>query len=162
MSDGLDDLFADTDSSTPGSDGKPKGSGLRAQLEQVLQERQALQEKLARLETAQRSRDLNELFTKHSVPELARDFFPADAELTDKAVTEFAERYGALWGRQAPTAETPPAEQAAAQAMAQVAGQAAPPSLAPLDEAGYRAKFSEAKSMAELRQMMTELGVLGA
>jgi hypothetical protein len=155
MADGLDDLLGTNDSGA--ADGQPKGGGLRAQLEAVLAERQALKEQLARLEGAQRQRDLEGLFEKHKIPALAKDFFPADAALDDKSVASFVEKYGALWGATAPDTVTPPAEQAAAAAMQQVTAQATSPALKPLTQEEYKAKFDEAKSMADLRQMMEQV-----
>jgi hypothetical protein len=158
MSDGLDDLLGSNDSGA--GDGQPKGNGLRAQLEAVLAERKALAEQLNKLQTAQRQRDLDGLFDKHKIPALAKDFFPADAELDDKAAAAFAEKYGQLWGATPPGAVTPPAEQAAVSAMQQVAAQAATPSLSPLTQDEYAAKFAEATSQADLRRIMSELGAL--
>lgn len=162
MSD-LDDLLAgldaaDSQSGTP--DPAPQGKGLRAQLEAVLAERKALQEQLTSLQTAQRQRDLDSLFEKHQIPALARDFFPKDADLTDKAVGEFVEKYGQLWGHQAPQADTPAPEQAAAAAMQAIAGQAAPPPQGLVSQADYAAQFAKATNMAELNQIMQQLGVL--
>lgn len=160
MSDGLDNL-SDLLGDEPGQAPAPKGGGLRAQLEAVLAERQALKEQLNSLQTAQRQRDLGELFSKHQIPELARDFFPKDGELSDDTARSFVEKYGSLWGHVAPAAATPPAEQVAQAAMASVAGQAAPPPLAPMSREDYSAKFAEAKSMSELNAIMQQLGVLG-
>lgn len=161
MSDGLDNLDDILGGNEPASS-NAKGGGLRAQLEAVLAERKALADQLASLQTAQRQRDLGELFAKHQIPELARDFFPKDGELTDDTARSFLEKYGSLWGHQAPQAATSPAEQVAQAAMASVAGQATPPPLAPMGREDYAAKFAEAKSMAELNQIMQQLGVLGA
>jgi hypothetical protein len=97
-------LNSDDDSTDPGQGGK----GLRAQLEAALAREKALNERLAKTEQAERSRSLADLFAKHAVPELARDFFPKDAELTDESVTGFVEKYGQLWGAQAQPATTPP------------------------------------------------------
>lgn len=155
MSDGLDDLLGTNDSGA--GDGQPKGGGLRAQLEAVLAERKALADQLNKLQAAQRQRDLDGLFDKHKIPALAKDFFPADAELNDAAALAFTEKYGQLWGATPPGAVTPPAEQAATAAMQQVAAQAASPALSPLTQDEYAAKFAEATDMADLRRMMTEL-----
>jgi len=160
MSDGLSDLDAllgEESGQTPA----PKGGGLRAQLEAVLAERQALKEQLDQLRVAQRTRDLGELFGKHNIPELAKDFFPKDGDLSDDTARSFVEKYGQLWGHVAPAAATTPAEQVAAAAMASVAGQASPPPLAPMSREDYTAKFAEAKSMSELNAIMQQLGVLG-
>jgi hypothetical protein len=157
MPDGLDDLLGDN-TGTSTADGQPKGGGLRAQLEAVLAERQALKEQLTKLETAQRQRDLDGLFDKYKIPALAKDFYPKDAELDDKSAADFVAKYGQLWGHQPPAAETPAPEQAAATAMQQASAQGTAPVLKPMGEDEYRAKFAEAKNMAELRQMMAELG----
>jgi hypothetical protein len=161
MSD-LDDLLSAFDNAEPSGtpDPAPQGKGLRAQLEAVLAERKALQEQLSQLQTASRQRDLDSLFDKHSIPALAKDFFPKDAELTDKTAGDFIEKYGQLWGHVSPTAETPGPEQAAAAAMQAVAGQAASPSPAPMSQADYAAQFAKATNAAELRQIMESLGRL--
>lgn len=157
MSDGLDDfLNSDDDSndSGPGQDGK----GLRAQLTAALAREKALNDRLVKTEAAERARSLSDLFTKHSVPDLARDFFPKDAELTDESVTGFVEKYGQLWGAQAQPATTPPDQQAAAAAMQQFASQANPAPVAPLSEDAYRAKFAEAQTRDEFLKMLAEFG----
>lgn len=158
MSD-LDDLLDSIDSTDTGSDAGT-GKGLRAQLQAVLAERKALQEQLGQLQVAQRQRDLDSLFEKHQIPTLAKDFFPKDSDLSDKAVSSFVEKYGQLWGHQAPAAETSAPEQAAIAAMQAVAGQAAPPQLAPLSQQDYAAQFAKATNMVELRQIMEQLGTL--
>lgn len=162
MSD-LDDLLNALDQSTDPSgtpDPAPQGKGLRAQLEAALAERQALKTQLDQLQTAQRQRDLEGLFEKHKIPALARDFFPKDGELSDKEAAAFIEKYGALWGHVAPEAVTDPATQAATAAMQAVAGQAAPPTIAPQSQADYAAQFAKATNMTELRQIMETLGAL--
>lgn len=154
MSDGLDDLLGPDTSTDPGQGGK--GGGLRAQLEAVLAERSALKEQLALVQANERQRSLNDLFSKHAIPELAKDFFPSDTALTDEAATGFVEKYGALWGAQAQVATTTAADQAGATAMQQFAANAGPAPVAPLSEDAYRAKFAEAKSRDELMQMMAQ------
>jgi hypothetical protein len=153
MPDGLDDLFDSSDN--PGQGGG--GGQLRKQLEQVLAQNKALQEQLAQVAQRERTTSLNSLFAKHSVPELARDLFPADAEPTDEAVTALVEKYGALWGATAQPAATPPAEQAATQAAQQFVSQAQPAPVAPLSEEEYAAKFAEAKTKDEFLKMLAEL-----
>jgi hypothetical protein len=159
MSDGLDDLLGDNNDSGSG-DGQAKGGGLRAQLEAALAREKALSAKFEQIQAAQRQRDLDGLFEKHKIPALAKDFFPADAELDDKAVTSFVEKYGQLWGAQPPGAVTSPADQAATAAMQQASAQGTAVPLNPLTQDEYKAKFDEAKSMADLRQMMSELGAM--
>jgi hypothetical protein len=158
MPDSLDDLF-DTNSADPGQGG---GGQLRKQLEAVLAQNKTLQEQLAQVAARERTTSLNALFTKHAIPELARDFFPADADLSDEAATAFVEKYGALWGAQAAPAATPPAEQAATQAAQQFVSQAAPAPVAPLSEEEYAAKFAEAKTKDEFLKMLAELSAAGA
>jgi hypothetical protein len=153
MPDGLDDLLDSSDN--PGQGGG--GGQLRKQLEQVLAQNKALQEQLAQVAQRERTTSLNSLFAKHSVPELARDLFPADAEPTDEAVTALVEKYGALWGATAQPAATPPAEQAATQAAQQFVSQAQPAPVAPLSEEEYAAKFAEAKTKDEFLKMLAEL-----
>jgi hypothetical protein len=123
----------------------------------VLAQNKALQEQLAQVAQRERTTSLNSLFAKHSVPELARDLFPADAEPTDEAVTALVEKYGALWGATAQPAATPPAEQAATQAAQQFVSQAQPAPVAPLTEEEYAAKFAEAKTKDEFLKMLAEL-----
>jgi hypothetical protein len=159
MSD-LDDLLDNLDPSDNTGPDAGKGKGLRVQLEQVLAERKALQEQLAQLQTAQRQRDLDGLFEKHQIPALAKDFFPRDADLSDKTAAEFVEKYGQLWGAQPPTAATPAPEQAAMAAMQSLAGQAAPPPLTAMSQDDYAAQFAKATNMTELRQIMEQLGTL--
>jgi hypothetical protein len=137
-------------------DSQPTGGQLRKQLEQVLAERKTLQEQLNRLQSESRTRSISELFSKHSIPELAKDFFPSDAELTDESATSFVEKYGALWGAQAESATTPPAQQAATAAMQRFASEATPPPVAPLSEEQYRSRLSEAKTQTELLKMIDE------
>jgi len=155
MPDGLDDLLGND--STNGSDNAPGGQ-LRKQLEKVLADNKALSEQLASLQADSRSRAVKELAAKHAIPELALDFFPKDAALTDESATSFVEKYGQLWGAQAATATTPEPQQQAAAAMQQFASQASPPPVAPLSEEQYRAKFAEASTRAEVLQMLAELG----
>ena len=157
MPDGLDDLFANDPAST-GSGQSGEGGKLRAQLEQVLAENKALTDRLAAQEAAARSRTVAELFAKHSVPDLAKDLFPQDAEPTDEAVTALVEKYGALWGAQAATAATtPPEQQAATNAAQQFASQASAPPAGPLTDEAIRARMAETKNAAELMQLMQEL-----
>jgi hypothetical protein len=158
MSD-LDDLLNSIDDSNTGPDAG-KGKGLRAQLESVLAERKALQDQLAQLQDSQRQRDLDGLFEKFQIPALARDFFPKDADLSDKTAQEFVEKYGQLWGAQPQAAQTPAPEQAAMAAMQAIAGQASPPPLAPMSQGDYAAQFAKATNMSELRQIMEQLGTL--
>src|SRR5690242_13805372 len=91
-----------------------KPSALRKQLEAVLAKNKELTDQLASVSAANRQRDVEALFTKHSIPPLAKDFFPADAELTDESATAFVEKYGQLWGAQAQEAATTSEQQAAA------------------------------------------------
>lgn len=155
MPDGLDDLI---DDSNPGS-GQSNGGQLRKQLEEVLAQNKALTERLAAQDAAARQSNVASLFAKHSVPDLAKDFFPKDADPTDEAVTSFIERYGQLWGATAAPATTPPDQQAAtaaAQQFTSVAGQAP---VAPLSEDQYRAKLAEAKSPEQLSQLIDQLSM---
>lgn len=156
MPDGLDDLL--DNASDPGQGG---GGKLRQQLEAVLAENKAIKDQLAQVAQRERTTSLNALFAKHSVPELARDLFPADAEPTDEAVTALVEKYGALWGAQAAPATTPPAEQVATTAAQQFAAQANPAPLTPLTEEDYAAKFAEAKTKDEFLRMLAELSAAG-
>lgn len=156
MPDGLDDLIDGLDSANPG-----QGGGLRKQLEAVLAQNKSLQERLAAQEATQRANALDSLFAKHSVPQLARDLFPQDAEPTDESVTALVEKYGSLWGADAAPAATPPAQQAATQAAQQFASQASAAPLAPLSEEEYAAKFAEANTKAEFLQMLAELTGVG-
>lgn len=146
MSDGLDDLLDDNIQTDPGQGGK----GLRTQLERVLAENAALQERLAKTEQVQRDRSVADLFSKHQIPDLAKDLFPKDAEPTDEAATALVEKYGALWGAQAATATTTPAQQAATTAAQQFASQAAQPPVAPMSEDEFRAKFGETQTKEDL------------
>lgn len=157
MSDGLDDLLNDaTDPASPG-----QGGALRKQLEQVLAQNKALNDRLAAQDAAARQRDLDGLFAKHQVPGLAKDLFPKDAEPTDEAVTALVERYGSLWGQTSASATTDPQAQAAATAAQQFAANAGPAPATPLTEDQFRAKFAEAKNPAELHQMLAQLQASG-
>jgi hypothetical protein len=158
MPDGLDDLLND---STPGS-GQSTGGQLRKQLEDALKEINGLKEQLSAQAATQRASALNGLFAKHAIPELARDFFPADADLTDEAATAFVAKYGQLWGATAAPAATPPAEQAATAAAQSFVSQAQQPALQPLTEEQYAAKFAEANTRDELMAMLAELNGAGA
>jgi len=153
MPDGLDDLLDDSNPN-PGQG----GGALRKQLEDALKELRDTKAQLAEVAVRERGNSLNALFAKHSVPELAKDFFPADSPLTDEAVTSFVEKYGQLWGAQAAPATTPPAEQVATQAAQQFTSQAQQPPVAPLSEEEYAAKFAEAKTKDEFLKMLAELG----
>ena len=157
MPDGLDDLLDDSNPN-PGQG----GGALRKQLEDALMELRDTKVQLAAVAQKERSNSLNSLFAKHNIPELAKDFFPADAALTDEAVTSFVEKYGALWGAQAAPATTPPAEQAATQAAQQFTSQASAPPVAPMSEEEYAAKFAEAKTKDEFLRMLAELSAAGA
>lgn len=150
----LENLLNGTDA---GSGQSSDGKGLRAQLEAVLAERKALQEQLAQVQATQREGAVASLFAKHSIPELARDFFPKDGDLNDEAATAFVAKYGQLWGAQAATATTPPADQAAANAIQSFAAQAQTAPASPLSEDEYRAKFAEAKTKAEFLQILSEV-----
>lgn len=161
MSDGLSDLLDDPTTSPDGS-GQSDGGKLRKQLETVLEQNKALQERLAKADQAERARALDGLFGKHSIPALARDFFPADSEVTDEVATAFVEKYGQLWGASATVATTPPAEQAAATAAQQFASQAGQAPVVPFSEDDYRAKFAQAKSPEELATLVDQLSALGA
>lgn len=155
MSDVLDELFDDANAA-----GEPApeqgGKGLRAQLEQVLEQNRLLQEQLGKVQAAERDRTLGGLFSKHGIPELARDFFPAGTDPSDESVTEFAQKYGQLWGQQATTATTPPAEQAAASAAQSFAANAGTVPAEPLGEEQIRARFNEAKTRDELMAQIAE------
>jgi hypothetical protein len=159
MPDGLDDLL---DGSTNDASLGQGGGALRKQLEQVLAQNKVLQEQLAKQQQAQRASALDSLFAKHSIPPLARDLFPADAEPTDEAVTALAEKYGALWGATAQPATTPPAEQAATASVQQFVAQATQPAVQPLSEEDYRAKFAEAQTKDEFLRMLAELNAATA
>lgn len=154
MTDELDQLLAADASGSGQSD----GGKLRKQLEDVLAQNKALQEKFEVVQAAERARSLEGLFAKHQIPELARDFFPQDAQPTDEAATEFASKYGQLWGSASATATTPPAQQAQANAMQQFSTQSAPPPGDALSEDDYAAKFAEAGTRDELLKMLAEYG----
>jgi hypothetical protein len=154
MSDGLDNLLGDTDTSGGGSD----GGGLRKQLEQALALNKQLQEQVSSFQQTQRQGQLSALLEKHSVPALAADFFPKDAALNDEAITAFVGKYGQLWGHQAAPATTPPEQQAATQVIQQVTSQAQNPTGQPLTEEQYRQKFAEAKNPDELMALIAQLG----
>jgi len=160
MPDGLDDLL--DDNSNGAGSGQSNGGALRKQLETVLEQNRVLQEQLAKQQQAQRASALNDLFAKHSIPPLARDLFPADAEPTDEAVTALVEKYGALWGATAQPATTPPAEQAQTQSVQQFVAQAHQPAVQPLSEEDYAAKFAEAKTKDEFMQMLAEINTAAA
>lgn len=155
--DDLDALLADDSASAPQG-----GKGLRAQLEQVLAERKALSEQLAALQADSRNRAVKDLAAKHSIPDLALDFFPKDVALTDESATAFVEKYGQLWGAEAATATTPPPAQAAATAAQAFAAQASPPPVAPMSEDEYRAKFAEANTRDEFLRLLAEVSAGGA
>jgi hypothetical protein len=157
MPDGLDDLLDDS-TTNPGQG----GGQLRKQLEDALKELRETKAQLAATAQRDRANSLNTLFAKHSVPELARDLFPADAEPTDEAVTALVAKYGALWGADAAPATTPPADQAAATAAQQFVSQTQAAPVAPLTEEQYAAKFAEAKTKDEFLQMLQELSAVGA
>ena len=159
MPDGLDDLLGD-DSTNPNPG--QGGGQLRKQLEDALKELRDTKAQLAEVAVRERGNSLNALFAKHAIPELAKDFFPADAALTDEAVTSFVEKYGPLWGAQAAPATTPPAEQAATHAAQQFTSQASAPPVAPMSEEEYAAKFAEAKTKDEFLRMLAELTAAGA
>lgn len=151
MSDGLDDLFGTDDS------GQPAGGKLRQLLEEALNKNKALETQLAEVQATQRESALDGLFAKHSIPALAKDFFPKDGALTDESATAFVEKYGQLWGAQAAAATTPPDQQAATTAAQAFAAQAGPPPAAPVSEEQYRAKFSEAQTKADFLRMLAEM-----
>ncbi len=153
MPDGLDDLLGDN--STDSGQGQ-KGGGLRAQLEAVLAQNKALTEQLASVQANDRARSLDSLFEKHSIPALARDLFPKDAEPSDEAATALVAKYGALWGAQAQEATTPADQQAATNAAQQFAANASAAPVAPLTEEAYRAKFAQANSRDELLKQIAE------
>jgi hypothetical protein len=154
MPDGLDDLLGDNSNGSGDGQG---GKGLRAQLEAALQREKALNERFEKLAQTERTRSLDALFSKHSIPELAKDLFPPDTEPTDEAATALVEKYGSLWGASAQVATTPPDQQAATTAMQQFASQANPAPVAPLSEEAYRAKLAEATTQTELLQLIAEL-----
>jgi hypothetical protein len=153
MPDGLDGLLDDDSTANPGQG----GGALRKQLETALAELKTARDQLAAQTAKQRESAIGDLFSKHAIPELARDFFPADADLTDEAATAFVEKYGALWGAQAQPATTPPAAQAQAAAAQQFVAQARTPATQPLSEEDYAAKFAEAKTKGEFMQMLAEI-----
>jgi hypothetical protein len=161
MPDGLDDLLDDTSTNGAGS-GQSNGGALRKQLEAVLEQNRVLQEQLAKQQEAQRASALNDLFAKHSIPPLARDLFPADAEPSDEAATALVEKYGALWGATAQPATTPPAEQAQTSAVQQFVAQSHNAAVQPLSEEDYAAKFAEAKTREEFMQMLAEINAAAA
>lgn len=155
MSDGLDDLLGtDLD--------QPTGGKLRKQLESVLEERKALQEQLAALAAKDRDRDLRDLFSKHAIPDLARDFFPKESELTDESATAFVERYGQLWGAQSVAATTTPEQQAATSAAQQFSAQASPAPAATYTQEYWESQFAKAQTQEELVQMITEAESIAA
>lgn len=151
MSD-LDDLLSALDDTNSGQ----SGGALRKQLEAVLAQNKQLNEQLAQVQSSQRETQLAGLFSKHSIPELARDFYPKDGDLTDEAATSFVQKYGALWGAEAAPATTAPEAQAATNAAQAFAAQATPSPSAPLSEDAYRAKFAEAQTKEEFLKMLTE------
>jgi hypothetical protein len=159
MSDGLDDLLGEN-GSEPGS--QNQGGKLREQLERVLAENKALNERLAKQDAEARERGVADLFAKHSIPDLAKDFFPKDGDLNDEAATAFVEKYGQLWGAQAAPATTTPEQQAQTTAAQRLAQNASPPTIAPMSEAEYAQKFAEAKNPDELYRLIEEYAVIEA
>lgn len=140
-----------------GKDGEqPSGSALRKQLEELLLERKQLREELAKVTESERARTVESLFAKHSVPELAKDFFPKDAELTDESVTAFVERYGALWGAQAQQATSTPEEQAAANQVQQLSALGTPPPAQLMSPEALAQRLGEAKTKDDILRLTEE------
>jgi len=160
MPDGLDDLLGDNGSTDNPGQGSG-GGGLRKQLEDALAREKALNERLDRMATAERSRNIDALFAKHAVPELARDLFPADTEPTDEAVTALVEKYGSLWGASAQAATTTPADQAATSAAQRLSAQAAPPPVTPMTEDEVRARLNATQTKDEFMAALAELSAAG-
>lgn len=154
MSTDLDSFLNSIDdaNSNPGQG----GNKLRQLLEQALSENKTLKEQFATVQAAERSRSVEALLAKHSVPALAKDFFPDTAELTDESVTAFVEKYGQLWGATAQQAVTDPEAQAATNTMQAFTSQASQPPAAPMSEEAYRAKFAEATTREELLRQIAE------
>lgn len=159
MTDPIDALFANPDGTDPQASGqKSEGGKLREQLEQVLAANRELQQQVAAQAARERDRAISEAFGKHKVPDLARDFFPKDAEPTDESVTGFVEKYGQLWGASSATATTPPAQQAQTQAMQQFTSTAPDADLSVADEAAGRAMFATATSKEDVLRTLREAG----
>jgi hypothetical protein len=160
MPDGLDDLLGDNGSTDNPGQGSG-GGGLRKQLEDALAREKALNDRLDRMATAQRSRDIEALFAKHAVPELARDLFPADAEPTDEAVTALVEKYGGLWGASAQAARPLRPIRRRPQAAQRLSAQAAPPPVTPMTEDEVRARLDATQTKEEFLAALAELSAAG-
>jgi hypothetical protein len=151
--DDLDQLLG----GTPGDGQTPtEGSKLRQQLESALSKLAERDAALAKLTEKDRARDVEALFTKHSIPPLAKDFFPTDAELTDESATAFVEKYGQLWGATAAEANATPEQQAQAAAVQALTATGTPPPAGLLTEEGARAKFAEAKTAEDIMRLTAE------
>jgi hypothetical protein len=139
-----------------GSGQPSEGSRLRQQLESALQKLAERDAALQKLQEKDRQRDIESLFTKHSIPTLAKDFFPTDAELTDESATAFVEKYGQLWGAQAAEASATPEQQAQAAAVQALSAVGTPPPAGLLTEEAARSKFAEAKTAEDIMRMTAE------
>lgn len=151
MTDALDELLNSE------TDGRTAGGKLREQLEAALNESKALKEQMVALQAESRTRAVKDLAGKHGIPDLALDFFPKDAALTDEAATAFVEKYGQLWGVQATQATTPPEQQQAASTAQAYAAQANALPSGPMNEEQYKARFAEASTRDEFLKMLAEL-----
>lgn len=151
----LEDLLGETPPAGQ-SGAQTDGSKLRTQLEQVLADNKALRERVETADARDRESKVNGLFEKHSIPTLAKDFFPKDADLTDESVTAFVEKYGLLWGAQAAEAAATPEQQAAAAQLQQLSAGSMPPPTGLMNEEAARAKYAEANTAEDVMRMVAE------
>lgn len=133
-----------------------EGGRLRKQLEDALSKLAERDTALAQLQAKDRQRDVDTLFAKHSIPPLAKDFFPKDADLTDESATAFVEKYGQLWGATAAEATATPEQQAQAAAVQALSATGTTPPAGLLTEEAARQKFAEAKSVDDIMRMTAE------
>lgn len=156
----------------PAGASQETGSGLRKQLEAAVAEKTAMAERLAKLETQQRTNELTSLVKGAGLPEAAAARYPADAEVTPEKITAWAEAEKAyaqqLTGTQPapptatqPGAPTPPVgvtpEAQAAAALVQTAAAGAQPPTEGL-EGMYARLQDKSVSWPQLQQEMRSMG----
>lgn len=136
--------------------------GLRAQLEAVLAEKKTLEQEVANLKGAVRSRAVADILSAKGVPAKVASLIPSDVE-GEEAVTKWLADWSDVFGIKTDEAQQDTAGQAAAIAATPEAaatqrlqdlGNSA---VAPGKLADLEARMKEAKTPQELQQLMAEV-----
>jgi len=154
MSDQLDALLADGDNDSD------LVKSLRKALRESNKSLRDVQESLDKQAKATRSTTLSVLLKEANLPEKAAKFFPADQDVTKENVAKWLEEDGDLFGYQPQSGSSTASEeeQAAAQRMTSVTGQA-PPAHQAFDPMTLVAEIQNAKTPAELDAIYAKAGM---